>query len=177
MDLLSKDMLEAITAFMRTHALWGAPILFAIMLLEGVILTTFIFSGSLMVLAAGALIQAGVLEYTSCFLAIFTGFCLGDWINFEIGRKGEPWFRNLGMVKKRPAMMQKAETMITSYGVTAIFISRFLGPSRPFVTFLAGACHMRPKDFHMATAVATFVLTWGLLNAGITGVQLWDRLK
>ncbi len=177
MDLLSKDMLAGVTAFMQTHAIWGAPILFAVMVLEGIILTTFIFSGSFMVLAAGALIQAGVLEFTSCFLSIFTGFWLGDWINYEIGRKGDPWFRNLGAVKKRPALMQKAEKMIENYGVTAIFLSRFMGPTRPFVTFLAGACHMRPKDFHLATVVATFLLTAGLLNAGMTGVQLWDKLK
>ncbi len=177
MDLLSKDMIEGVSAFMRTHALWAAPILFGIMVLEGIILTTFIFSGAVMILAAGALIQAGVLEYTSCFLAIFVGFWLGDWINYEIGRQGDPWFRNLGIVKSRPAMMQKAEKLIANYGVTAIFISRFMGPSRAFVTFLAGACHMRPKDFHLATLVSTFLLTYGLLNAGMTGLQLWDRFK
>jgi membrane protein DedA with SNARE-associated domain len=177
MDLLSKDMLETVSAFMRTHAIWAAPILFLIMVLEGIILTTFIFSGAVMIVAAGALIQAGVLEYTSCFLAIFTGFWLGDWINYEIGRQGDPWFRNLGIVKSRPAMMQKAETLIENYGIAAIFISRFMGPSRAFVTFLAGACRMRPKDFHMATVVATFLLTWGLLNAGMTGLQLWNRFR
>ncbi len=177
MDILSKESLDAVAAFMRTHALWAAPILFGIMVLEGIVLTTFIFSGSVMIVAAGALIQAGVLEYTSCFLAIFVGFWLGDWINYEIGRQGEPWFRNLGAVKKRPAMMAKAEKLIENYGVVAIFISRFMGPSRAFVTFLAGTCHMPPKDFHMATAVSTFLLTWGLLNAGMTGLQLWDKFK
>jgi membrane protein DedA with SNARE-associated domain len=138
MDFVSKETLETISGFMRTHALWAAPVLFGIMVLEGVILTTFIFSGSVMILAAGALIQADVLEYTSCFLAIFVGFWLG---------------------------------------VTAIFISRFMGPSRAFVTFLAGACHMNQKDFHLATLVSTFLLTYGLLNAGMTGLQLWDRFK
>jgi membrane protein DedA with SNARE-associated domain len=75
------------------------------------------------------------------------------------------------------AMMQKAERLIENYGVTAIFISRFMGPSRAFVTFLAGACHMNQKDFHLATLVSTFLLTYGLLNAGMTGLQLWDRFK
>jgi membrane protein DedA with SNARE-associated domain len=177
MDLLSKETLDGLTVFMRTYASWAPLILFGIMLCEGIVLTTFIFSGSVMIVATGALIQAGVLEYSSCFLAIFLGFCMGDWINFEIGRRGEPWFRGLGMVKSRPALMMRAETMITKYGTVAVFMSRFMGPTRVFVTFLAGACHMRPKDFHMATAVATFLLTFGLLNAGMTGLQLWDKYR
>jgi membrane protein DedA with SNARE-associated domain len=177
MDPLSKDTLDALTGFMRTYAAWAPLILFGIMLCEGVILTTFIFSGSLLIFATGALIQAGVLEYTSCFLAIFLGFCVGDAINFEIGRQGEHWFRGLAMVKKRQRMLQGAESIMAKYGIVAVFMSRFMGPTRVFVTFLAGACHVRPKDFHMATWVATFLLTFGLLNAGMTGLQLWDKYK
>ncbi len=177
MDILSKETLDSLTVFMRTYAAWAPLMLFGIMLCEGVILTTFIFSGSVMIVAAGVLIQAGVLEYTSCFLAIFLGFCLGDWINFEIGRRGEHWFRNLGMVKNRPGLMLRAERMITQYGVAAVFLSRFMGPSRVFVTFLAGSCHMRPQPFHAATALATLLLTFGLLNAGMTGLQLWEKFR
>jgi membrane protein DedA with SNARE-associated domain len=81
------------------------------------------------------------------------------------------------MVKNRPELMGKAERLIANHGWMAIFISRFLGPSRPFVTFLAGTCRMAQMPFHVATAASTLLLTAGLLNAGITGVQLFEKFK
>jgi membrane protein DedA with SNARE-associated domain len=177
MDLIPREAMEGMMAFMRLHAAWGAPILFGVMLLEGILVTTFIFSGALMLVAAGGLIQAGVLSYPSVFAAVTAGFWLGDWINFEIGRRAEHWFRGLGMVKNRPELMGKAERLITRHGWAAIFISRFLGPSRPFVTFLAGTCRMDQGPFHIATAASTLLLTAGLLNAGMTGVQLFEKFK
>jgi membrane protein DedA with SNARE-associated domain len=177
MDLISREMLDGVVAFMRTHHLWAAPILFVIMALEGLILTTFIFSGSVMIVAAGVMIQSGVTGYWPVFIAISAGFWLGDWLNFETGRKGEDWFRGLKTVQNNPALLSRAENMLSRWGTAAIFISRFLGPIRPFVTFLAGTCHMRPYAFHVATVASTLILTAGLLNAGMTGIQLWDAYR
>ena len=177
MDILSRDMLEGLVAFMRTHSVWAAPILFVVMALEGLILTTFIFSGTVIILAAGVMIQSGGADYWPVFVAIFTGFWLGDWLNFEMGRKGEHWFRDLKIVQKHPALLARAEMLLTQWGITAILISRFLGPLRPFVTLLAGACHTRPLAFHLATIAATLILTAGLLNAGMVGTQFWDAYR
>jgi membrane protein DedA with SNARE-associated domain len=177
MDLISRELVEPMLAFMRTHASWAPLILFGIMLLEGIIFTTFIFSGTVVILAAGALIQNQTLSMTPVFLAIFTGFWVGDTINFMIGQTGEKWFRGLKVVKDRPEMLTKAEAFLIKWDVLAIFLSRFMGPSRPLVTFLAGTFHMRPYSFHAATVISTFLLTAGLLNAGITGVELLKNWK
>jgi membrane protein DedA with SNARE-associated domain len=177
MDLVSRETLDAITAFMRVHAAWGAPILFGIMLLEGVILTTFLFSGSLMIVAAGVLIQAGVLAYAPCFIAIVAGFWLGDWINFELGRRSEAWLRSFGVVSRNAALLDRAETFLKRWDKAAIFLSRFMGPLRPFVVFLAGPAGVSARTFHLMTLLSTLLVTAGLLNAGITGVQLFERWK
>ncbi|MFM9973997.1 MAG: DedA family protein, partial [Beijerinckiaceae bacterium] len=89
MELFNRDMMEPILAFLRTHAGLAPLILFGIMLLEGIILTTFLFSGVVIVLAAGALIQSGVLPFAPVFFGIFLGFWIGDSINFMLGHKGE----------------------------------------------------------------------------------------
>lgn len=177
MELFNRDMMEPILAFLRTHAGLAPLILFGIMLLEGIILTTFLFSGVVIVLASGALIQSGILPFAPVFFGIFLGFWIGDSINFMLGHKGEHWFRNLSIVRKRAHLLQKAEALILKWDWMAIFLSRFMGPSRPFVTFLAGTFHMRPSVFHGATILATLLLTAGLLNAGMTGVQLWQGWK
>jgi membrane protein DedA with SNARE-associated domain len=177
MDLISRDLIQPMLEFMKLHAAWAPLILFGVMLLEGIILTTFLFSGVVIILASGALIKSGILPYGPVFLAIFTGFWVGDTINFMIGHRGEKWFHNLEMVKSRPKMLKKAEEMIKNWGAAAIFVSRFLGPSRPFVTFLAGALRLQPAAFHGATILATAILVWGLLNAGITGVELFNKIQ
>jgi membrane protein DedA with SNARE-associated domain len=177
MDLMARDLAEPMLAFLRTHAAFAPLILFGIMLLEGIIVTTFLFSGVVIILAAGALIQGGILPYGPVFIGIFAGFWMGDTINFMLGHRGERWFRNLGVVRSRPQLLTKAEALLVKWDWMAIAASRFLGPSRPFVTFLAGVFQMRPAVFHLTTIAATLLLTAGLLNAGMTGVQLWQGWK
>jgi membrane protein DedA with SNARE-associated domain len=177
MDIISRDIMEPMLAFMRLHAAWAPFILFGVMLFEGIIITTFIFQGAVIILASGALIKTGVLPYGPVFFAIFLGFWVGDTINFMIGQRGENWFRNLQIVKSREKIVKKAEDLIKNWGAAAIFMSRFFGPTRPFVTFLAGAFRLQPAAFHGATILSTALLVWGLLNAGITGVELFNKIQ
>jgi membrane protein DedA with SNARE-associated domain len=177
LELVGRDVLEPMVAFLRANSAYVPLILFGVMLLEGIVLTTFIFSGVVFCLAAGALIQTGALSYAPVFLAIFTGFWVGDTINFHLAHRGETWFRGLTVVRDRPHMLEKAEAFIKKWGLAAIFASRFMGPSRAFVTFLAGVLRMPPTGFHVATIVSTLILTAGLLNAGMAGVELWEKFR
>jgi membrane protein DedA with SNARE-associated domain len=177
MELFTKDAIDGIATFMRSHAAWAGPILFAVMALEGIILTTFIFSGSLVIVAAGALIQQGVLPLAPCFTAIVAGFWFGDWINYEFGRRGEAWMRSFAIVQRNVGLLDRAEAFLSRWDKASIFLSRFVGPMRPFVVFLAGPAGISPATFHLMTLLSTLLVTAGLLNAGMTGMQLWDRLR
>jgi membrane protein DedA with SNARE-associated domain len=170
-------MIEPMMALLRGNPQWTIFIIFAILTMEGVIFTTFIFSGTLLVLAVGALILNGTLAYWPMFATIFLGFWCGDTLNYMLGYRGKPWLMTLPLIRRHTAMVDRAERLIADYGIWAIVLSRFMGPSRPFVTFLAGAFGMRQPIFHLATIAATLALTFGLLNAGITGLQLWKGLK
>ena len=177
MDLLNVESLKAIEAFIRANAVWGAPLLFGVMVLEGLVFTTFIFSGTLFIVMAGVLIQAGVLGYLPVFAATCAGYWLGDWANCEFGRIAGPRMRELAVVKARTGLLAKAEGMLDRHGIAAIFISRFMGPLRPFVTLLAGTSGMPRITFHAVTLIATALLVAGLLNAGMTGVQFARPLQ
>jgi membrane protein DedA with SNARE-associated domain len=148
-------------------------VLFGIMLLEGILFTTFLFSGSLILVASGALIHQGTLPYWPCFVAVVIGFWLGDTINFLIGRRGETWMRSSRFLAKHQALLDKAESFLKRWDKAAVFLSRFMGPTRPFVTFLAGAAGIRSAVFHAMTLLATILLTAGLFNAGSVGMKLW----
>jgi membrane protein DedA with SNARE-associated domain len=170
-------MIEPMLALLRNNQQWATLIIFIILVMEGVIFTTFIFSGTMLVLAVGFLIQNGTLAYWPMFSVIFLGFWVGDTLNFILGNYGKPWLLKFSLINKQTAKIDYAERMVRDNSIWAIALSRFLGPSRPFVTFLAGASGMRQPLFHVVTIAATLVLTFGLLNAGITGMQLWQGMK
>jgi membrane protein DedA with SNARE-associated domain len=177
MELAGKEMLEAVMAFLTTHQRYAPLAIFGVMVLEGILFTTFIFSGSLITLAAGALIQNGTLPYGPVFVAIFTGFWCGDTLNYMIGRTFEDRMRAMNFVLRHQDKLNKAEAFLNKWDGSAIFLSRFMGPTRPFVTILAGAFRMRPAVFHGATVISTLLLTAGLLNAGAFGLQMLKGLK
>jgi membrane protein DedA with SNARE-associated domain len=177
MDLIGASGLDGLLKGLAANPGIALAAIFAIMVLEGLIVTTFIFSGSLTLLAAGALVQAGALSFPAAFATIVAGFWLGDWLNYRLGHRGEAWFRSLGVVRRREATVARAEALLLRWGWAAVFISRFMGPARPFVTFLAGVFGVRPLAFHLATLACTAVLTAGLLHAGMTGMQLVRTLR
>jgi membrane protein DedA with SNARE-associated domain len=170
-------VIEPMLALLQGNQQWVTSIVFVILVMEGVVFTTFIFSGTLLVLAVGLLIQNGTLAYWPMFIVIFLGFWVGDTLSFVMGSYGKPWLLKFPLISKRLTIIERAERLIKNYGMWAIILSRFMGPCRPFVTFLAGAFAMRQPIFHLATIAATLFLTFGLLNAGITGAQLWQGMK
>ncbi|MGL4637716.1 MAG: DedA family protein [Beijerinckiaceae bacterium] len=177
LEQASTLMIDPMLALLRNNQQWATFIIFMILVLEGVVFTTFIFSGSLLVLAVGVLISNGTFAYWPMFGTIFLGFWIGDTLNFILGNRGKPWLIKFPMINKHAKLIEAAERLISRYDIWAIVFSRFMGPTRPFVTFMAGAFGMRPAVFHIGTIAATLFLTFGLLNAGITGVQLWQGLK
>lgn len=177
MEALGKEMLETVIGFLTTHQRYAPLVIFGIMVLEGVLFTTFIFSGTLITIAAGALVQNGTLAYGPVFIAIFAGFWCGDTLNYMLGRTFEDKMRAMNFVLRHQDKLNKAEAFLNKWDGSAIFLSRFMGPTRPFVTLLAGAFHMRPSVFHGATVLSTLILTAGLLNAGSYGLQMLKGLK
>jgi membrane protein DedA with SNARE-associated domain len=165
--------LADLQVWLTAHARVAPFVLGGIMLLEGIIFTTFIFSGSVILVAAGALIQQGVLPYWPSFAAVVIGFWAGDTVNFLLGRHGETWMRGTRLVRRHEALLKQAEGFLTRWDTAAIFLSRFMGPTRPFITLLAGTAGVPARVFHAMTLLATVLLTAGLFNAGSFGMQLW----
>jgi membrane protein DedA with SNARE-associated domain len=170
-----KHLLESALTLLEQYAAVAPGILFAAMLLEGIVLTTFIFSATLLALAAGMLIQAGVLNYLPTFIAIFSGLWVGDAINYALARRGKEWFHRLRAVRQRRQLVQRAEILVSRWGFIAVFSSRFMGPSRPFITFLAGVMQMSAVSFHIASAFATLLLTFLLLAGGMKAAQMFSQ--
>jgi undecaprenyl-diphosphatase len=172
LDVAGRDAIEPVLTALRANPDLAVLALFGATAIEGVVLTTFFLSGTVVTVAAGAAIMAGSLDYTAAFGAIFAGFWAGDTANFALGRHGKPWLESRGALTSRVALLAKGEALVARHGWIAMFLSRFMGPVRPFATLAAGALRMRALPFHAATITSTAILTYGLLNAGMTGASL-----
>jgi membrane protein DedA with SNARE-associated domain len=165
-------LVQSALTLLEHYAAIAPGILFAAMLLEGVVLTTLVFSATLLMLAAGMLIHAGHLSFSPTFIAIFSGLWMGDAINYALARRGRGWFYRLRAVQKRKRLVERAEALLSRWGFIAVFSSRFMGPTRPFVTFLAGATQMSAVSFHIASAISTLLLTFLMLACGMRVAQM-----
>ncbi|MGL5114168.1 MAG: DedA family protein [Beijerinckiaceae bacterium] len=172
LDVFGREALDPILAALRANPTLAIAALFGATAIEGVVLTTFFLSGTVLTVAAGAAIMAGSLDYAAAFGAIFAGFWFGDTANFVLGRHGKPWLEKRGMLAKQAVLLSRGEALVGRHGWLAMFLSRFMGPVRPFATLAAGALKMPALPFHAATVASTAILTYALLHAGMTGASL-----
>lgn len=169
--MISDLILQQLDLLQR-HAGLVFVVLFLAMAMEGVVFTTLLMSGTVVLLAAGAAIAAGSLSYTPTFIALVLGLWAGDTASYWLGRRAKPWLMRQSFVARRADAMAKGEAMVARHGWLAIFVTRFMGPVRPFVTLAAGACNMGAVAFHVTTLVSTAIVTAALLQAGMTGLSV-----
>lgn len=103
----------------------------------------------------------------------FLGALLSDHSGYYIGRFVGPKFHNTAFAIKRAQMLEKAENIISKYGVFAIFIGRFLTPIRsvvPLVTGMSGMARARYMVFDFL-ACSFWTACLGLLVVGFD--KLW----
>lgn len=109
---------------------------------------------ALLFIAATAAAQQGVtLELILIYAAI--GACLGDGVSFFLGRYYGPQIRSISAIAKKRAWLEKGEQFFNRYGLLSLFISRFIGPLRPLVPFIAGTFHVPTKPYLLINLMAS----------------------
>jgi membrane-associated protein len=94
---------------------------------------------TLLVLAAGAFVQQGVLDAGSTALLALGGTMLGDSGGYGLGRLGERWLP--GRITSS-ATWRRAAARFSDWGGWAIVITRFLlTPLGPATSIIAGSSH------------------------------------
>jgi len=88
------------------------------------------------VLAAGALVRAGLLEWQLVLLACLAGASLADQSEYLLGRLAQPWLkRHFG----QKLLWQQADSTLGRQGDLAVVLTRFwLTPLAPTVNVISG---------------------------------------
>jgi membrane protein DedA with SNARE-associated domain len=158
--------IQPIVDFVRDHAAWAAPVVFALAFAESLAFISLIVPAWGALVVIGTLIQAGGLNFWPIWIAASIGAALGDWLSYWIGRKLERSVQNIWPLSRHPQLIDKGEVFIKKWGVLGIFIGRFSGPLRASVPLVAGIFEMPFWRFQVANFVSAFVWAATLLLLG-----------
>lgn len=150
----------------------AGAILFAMTLLEALLIVGLLIPILGVMLAAGALVAQGALHPVEAILWCSAGAAAGDALSYLMGRGlgGRRATRLLfrGPVDKKGGrrMLARAKLLTRRHGVLAIAAARYLGPARPFIPILAGMSRTRGWSFQMANVLSAPLWVISLLAPG-----------
>jgi membrane protein DedA with SNARE-associated domain len=170
-----------IVDFVRAHESWAAPVVFGLAFAESLAFVSLIFPAWAALVAIGALIGAGELDFVPILIAGAIGAALGDWVSYWIGAKFQDSLKRVWPFTSHPDLLPRGEAFITKWGVLAIFIARFSGPLRASVPIVAGMFGMPFWSFQFANFTSAFLWAAVLLKLGDVGGQfvgwLWGVIS
>lgn len=140
-------MTDTLLSLVPTYGIW---LIFLALLFSCLALP---IPSSILVMAAGAFAASGDLTLWQVQAAAFIGFILGDQTAYFIAAKGGT--KLIDRFKRREkfaALFDKAEALIRTYGMAAVFVSRTIcSPLGPYVGYLSGALKLRWIKFTLAS--------------------------
>lgn len=155
-----------ILAFIRTHPEMAAVVIGLTAFAESFAFVSFLFPGFAILVAAGALVQAGLIDPVAAATAGFAGAVLGDAISFWIGQKFGHALPKVWPFSRNPGALEQGVTFFKKWGWPSVFAGRFFGPLRAFVPLAAGMCRMPVVPFYVANIVSAAVWAPALLFSG-----------
>jgi len=161
-----EDIVNSVVAFVRDHAAWAPPIVFALAFAESLAFISLLVPAWGALVAMGALIKSGGLEFWPVWVAGSLGAACGDWLSYWVGLKLERGVANIWPLSRHPELIPRGEAFVKKWGVAGIFIGRFFGPLRASVPLFAGIFEMPYWRFQFANFFSAFVWAAVLLTIG-----------
>lgn len=162
MDQLTHDVLAFISAHPELAALVVGLTAFG----ESFAIISFFVPGTTILVAAGTLVQAGVLDPVTAALAAAIGALIGDTLSFLIGRAFGTSLRHRWPFKNHHGAFDRGEIFFKKFGWPSVFIGRFLGPLRAFIPLTAGMCRMPAVPFYVTSIISAAIWAPALLYSG-----------
>jgi membrane protein DedA with SNARE-associated domain len=157
---------QPVIAFVRDHAAWAPPIVFALAFGESLAFISLLIPAWTALIAIGALLSSSGIEFVPVWVAGSLGAAAGDWLSYWIGLKLEYSVANIWPLSRHPEMIPRGERFVKRWGILGIFIGRFFGPLRAVVPLVAGIFAMPYWHFQIANVTSAFVWAAALLTLG-----------
>jgi len=157
---------QHIVEFVRAHEMWAAPIVGALAFGESLAFISLVLPAWAVLVAVGAMIAQGGINFWPVWSAGAFGAALGDWLSYWIGTKLGPSVARIWPLSCHPDLLPRGERFVARWGSLAIFIGRFSGPLRAVVPLVAGIFAMPFWRFQIANFTSAFVWVAMLLTLG-----------
>ncbi len=157
---------QLVIAFVRNNAAWAPPILFALAFGESLAFISLLIPAWGALVAIGALLSTGGIEFWPVWIAGSLGAACGDWLSYWVGLKLEYSVQHIWPLSRRPDLVPRGEAFMKKWGIFGIFIGRFFGPLRAVVPLIAGIFEMPFWRFQFANFSSAFVWAAVLLTLG-----------
>ena len=158
-------------AYIEQHRDWAGPILGLITFGESMVLIGAFFPATVLMVTAGGLAGAGVIDPWSLLFWCVLGASLGDAVSYWLGRRLGPKAWRHPMLKKHKAGLARARLFFRKYGVLSIYLCRFMGPVRAFVPLIAGMTGMAHRRFQVANVGSAAIWVPVMLAPGYLGAK------
>ena len=155
-----------VLAYIRAHPEMAALVIGLTAFGESFAFVSFLFPGFAIMVAAGALVEAGLIDPIPAALAGFAGAVLGDAISYWLGLKFGHVLPRLWPFSRNPAALEAGVAFFNRWGWPSVFVGRFFGPLRAFVPLAAGMCRMPAVPFYVANITSAAVWAPALLFSG-----------
>lgn len=159
------DLLYDIIAWFDHHESWAYVGIFVLLVVSG---TGLPIAEELVTLAAGALIQQGVIELLPAWLLCYTGIIIADCMVVWIGRHFGKAVLHRRWVKRilHPRRVLQAHHHVHEHGVWVIVVSRFVPGSRWATLLIAGMAHLPRWKVILADGASAIVTVSIQIAAG-----------
>lgn len=155
-----------VVAYIAAHPDMAVLVIGLTAFAESFAIVSFFVPGFTILVAAGAMVQAGLIDPVPAACAGAAGALVGDALSYLIGRGAGTGLRNWRIFAKHPRAFDHGEKFFRRYGLASVFIGRFLGPLRAFLPLIAGMCRMPFAAFMAVSAVSAAIWAPALLFSG-----------
>ena len=160
------DALDSLLGFLRGHAEWAPPIIFAITFLKSLAFVSLVVPGITLMLTIGGLIGAAGLEFVPIWIAASLGAALGDWASYRIGLRVKDRAHLIWPLSRHPELLPRGERFFVRWGWMSVVLCRFFSPLRATVPLLCGVFEMPRLTFQLANWPSAFLWAGALLGPG-----------
>jgi membrane protein DedA with SNARE-associated domain len=160
-------MVHDIVDFIARHAIWAGPIMFLLSFGESFAFLSLLFPGTTIMVAAGAFIPSGILNFWPLVIGCVLGATLGDAISFWLGWRYGDLVARTWPFTRHPESLAGGLAFFQRHGGMSVFIGRFFGPLRAVIPLVAGMAKMRSSRFWAANILSALVWAPLLLLPGV----------
>jgi membrane protein DedA with SNARE-associated domain/membrane-associated phospholipid phosphatase len=165
--------LEALLAWVAANPLAAGALIFAVALLDGLVVVGLVMPSAAVLIALGTLVGLGALNGPYAMACAALGAACGDLISYAFGRRSGARMTTMWPFAQHPGWLARSESLFRRHDIKGVVLGRWIGATRPFIPAIAGMLRMPLRRylpaclFACATWAPMYLLPGWLLGASL----------